>query len=104
MKTPWEIKIGNIAQYLAIGSFTIGTLLFILGLITKNNLFNNGTIIILGLIYVIIAVLINIIYLLFLIANLFITKNHHLFLIKKGFIMLSNIPIAIIYYSLLFII
>lgn len=100
MKTPWEIKIGKIALYIAIASFVIGTILFVYKSLFGEYIFGQSLIII-GLRYILIAVFINSIYLLFLIVSLFFTKKHHLFLIQTVFIMLANIPVALFYFSIL---
>ncbi len=99
MKIPWEIKIGNIAQYLAISSFAIGTILFMLTFILTSDFKNH--LIVIGFYYVGIVLLINLLYLIIMIISLFVTEFYHEYIIKKGFIMLANIPIAILYFFIL---
>ena len=99
MKTPWEIKIGNFAQYLAVGSFIIGTILFALKFALKHDF--QDYIIVIGLYYVIVAFFINFIYLIIMISSLFFTEHYHLHIIKKCLFMLTNIPIVILYYFII---
>lgn len=80
-------------QYCAITSFTLGTLLFIIFLISEKN-----TILFFGLYFTLFAIAFNA--LLFLINTfcaIFSDKNRKKYLVNSG-ILLINIPIAILYF------
>jgi hypothetical protein len=77
----------------AVYSFSIGTLLFLLSFVFNNN----GYLIITGYVYVIIALLINTLILLWLICNLILLKEQRQETLIKILILLANIPIAFFY-------
>lgn len=80
----------------AIGSFVIGTLLFVLYQVSKNDI-----ILLSGCLYVLLASLFNGLLLLHLIYELlFFNQKEETFI--KILILLSNIPIACLYFTLLF--
>lgn len=93
MKTPWEIKMGNIAQYIAFASFILGTLLFLIRFTIKDEF-----LLVIGLYYVLFTAVVNFVYLVSIIVSLFFTNKYHTFLIQKGLLMLANIPIAALYF------
>lgn len=82
------------SKALALLSFIIGTILFVL------QLYFQGTIRIIdiGLIFIIIAVIINTISLIALIFNLLVNTDYKLEILKTCGMILLNIPIAILYF------
>ena len=80
---------------LAIGSLIIGTLLFL-----SYELFPNHSLIMAGLIYVLIAILLNTIILFHLLYELVVLPNKEETLIRV-LIVISNIPIACFYLSII---
>jgi hypothetical protein len=91
-KKQYQNATGIFSTQLAIGSFAIGTLLLILQV-----LLHNETLIEIGLYYVIIAFIANLIMLLYLSFLLFTQLNHQEYYIIKILILLANIPIAFVY-------
>jgi len=88
-------KSSQIAKSTAIISFIIGTILFL-----SYQLTNIDVLIGLGLIYISIAFFTNSVLLLFLLIELFfVDKKERVEILKYIFLMLLNIPIAIIYLS-----
>ena len=87
---------GIFSTQLAIISFIIGTLFLI-----AQYIFNNSPIYIFAYIYILLAIVVNTIILLFLIYLFFTQKNHKQYFAIKIMILLSNIPIAISYLFLL---
>ncbi|VXB69277.1 conserved membrane hypothetical protein [Flavobacterium sp. 9AF] len=87
---------GKFARFFALGSFIIGSVLFLVFTITHYEI-----LIVIGFYYVIIAFFLNLILLLNTIYNLIVYK--HLFLFQLGtiLILLLNIPISIFYVDLL---
>lgn len=96
MKIPWEIKMGTVAQYIAIASFILGTLLFLIRFVIKDD-----SLLVIGLYYVLFTVVVNLVYLVSIFVSLFFTNKYHMFLIQKGLIMLANIPIAALYFFII---
>ncbi|MEC4004815.1 hypothetical protein OX283_009125 [Flavobacterium sp. SUN052] len=95
-KKQYQNATGIFSTQLAIGSFLVGTLLLILEL-----LFPNGQLLEFGLIYVIIAILFNLMVLIYLIYLCFTQKNHQEYYTIKILILLANIPIAIVYMKII---
>jgi hypothetical protein len=91
-KKQYHNATGIFSTQLAIGSFVIGTLLLILHLTVRSFDFIG-----IGLIYVAIAVIANLIMLFYLIYLCFTQKNHQDYFIIKILILLANIPIALVY-------
>ncbi|MCC9074215.1 hypothetical protein LNQ49_21730 [Flavobacterium sp. F-65] len=87
---------GRPSTELAIGCFTIGTILFLFFLLLKDN----SNILILGFLFVVAAILLNVIVLLHLVHSYFILPNQREYIGGKILILLSNIPIALLYYSM----
>ena len=88
-------KSSQIAKSTAIISFIIGTVIFVLFKLTEFE-FIFAT----GLFYVFGAVITNLVLLFFLIINLFFVElKERVEILKYIFLMLLNIPIAIIYLS-----
>jgi len=92
-KTKETHRINSTAKWLAIISFSIGSLIFLLFLFTKNT-----NLVFTGLIYVILAFFINLIALVTMIISLIINPKYR----KQDFIsilyLLSNVPIASLYF------
>ncbi|WP_298137443.1 hypothetical protein [Flavobacterium sp.] len=91
-KKQYENATGIFSTQLAIGSFIIGTILLIMHL-----LFPNGYLLFIGVLYVIIAILVNLLMLLQLLYLLLTQKNHQDYFTIKILILLANIPIAFVY-------
>lgn len=87
---------GRPSTELAIGCFTIGTILFLLFLMLKDN----STILIFGFLFVVFAIFLNALVLLHLLHSYFILPNQREYIGCKILILLSNIPIALLYYSM----
>lgn len=83
--------------YLAIGSFGIGTLLFLIYMLNPNQ-----TLIKIGFCYVLCALLINTIALISLIIELLIHWKNRENIIIKMLILLANLPIAFLYLNIIF--
>lgn len=82
---------------LALLSFILGTILFLTFIFSENE-----TIFIIGFFYVIIAFILNLITLFFVIFSFFKNPKQELLNIFQIIIMLLNIPISIIYFTILF--
>lgn len=91
-KQQYENATGIFSTQLAIGSFSIGTMLLILHLITPD-----GALFGVAAIYLIVAALVNLIMLIRLLYLLITQKNHQDYFTIKILILLSNIPIAFVY-------
>lgn len=91
-KKQYQNTTGIFSTQLAIGSFIIGTILLIMHL-----LFPNGNLLFVGFLYVIIAILVNLLMLLQLLYLLLTQKNHQDYFTTKILILLANIPIAFVY-------
>lgn len=87
---------GTVAQYIAIASFILGTLLFLIRFVIKDD-----SLLVIGLYYVLFTVVVNLVYLVSIFVSLFFTNKYHMFLIQKGLIMLANIPIAALYFFII---
>lgn len=83
---------------LAIGSFAIGTLL----LLSQKALPNEDMIFYIGLLYILIAIIINTIMFLYLIFLCFILPDERENLALRIIILLCNIPISILYLYFIF--
>ncbi len=83
---------------LAIGSFAIGTLLLLL---FKSNT-HVGLVLLIGFYYLLFSILINSIMLLYLIFLCVILPNERENLALKIILLLCNIPVAILYYNIIF--
>lgn len=88
---------GSYSTSVAMASFAVGTILLLAYLISKDNFF-----IILGYLYVLVAVLVNVVVLLHLLYLLVIRTDERHALTIRILILLSNIPIALFYLYLLF--
>lgn len=95
-KKQYQNATGIFSTQLAIGAFLIGTLLLILHL-----LFRSGIVIEIGLIYVSLAFIMNLIMLINLIILCFTQKNHQEYFTIKILILLANIPIAFVYLKII---
>jgi hypothetical protein len=93
-KEPFEAKT---ATELAVGCFTIGTLFFILFLTLQDTSF----IFIIGCIFIILALPLNAIMLLHLLHHLYILPRQRKYITLKIIILLSNIPLAFLYFNIL---
>ena len=82
-----------IPQIIAILSFAIGTALLLLYLIGNNKSYYSE----IGAYYILIAILINSLLFLGIIITSYFYKEYQLEIIKKSFLLLINIPIAILY-------
>jgi hypothetical protein len=78
---------------LAIGSFVIGTLL----LLTHKAMLHNNMVIIIGIYYILLAIFINTMMLLYLIFLCIILPDQRENLALKIILLLCNIPISILY-------
>lgn len=90
-------RVGKFSTQLAIGSFAFGTLLFLLHL----GLPNEDGIFILGFFYVLFAALINGIVFVNLLFHFTINPQKREIIVIKMMILLSNIPIALMYFYLI---
>lgn len=88
---------GRTSTELAIGCLTIGTLFFILFLILQDTSFA----FIIGFIFIIMAVPLNAIMLVHLLHHFYILPQQRKYIGQKIIILLSNIPIAFLYFSIL---
>jgi hypothetical protein len=88
---------GRTATELAVGCFTIGTLFFILFLTLSDTSF----IFIIGCIFVIMVLPLNAIMLTHLLHHFCILPQQRKYIALKIIILLSNIPIAFLYFSIL---
>jgi hypothetical protein len=94
-KQQYKSATGIFSTQLALGSFSIGTILLIIHLI-----FPYGNLLGIGFCYLIFAIVINLI-MFFRLIYLFITqKNHQDYFAVKILILLSNIPIAFVYFKI----
>lgn len=86
------------STYLAIGSFCIGTLLFLIHLILPKF----GLLYLIGYFYLILAFLANLFVFLYLLFQFFVQPKEREALTVKMLIMLANIPIALLYLYIVF--
>ena len=96
-KQQYKNATGIFSTQLAIGSFIIGTLLLLLHL-----LFPESIVIIIGFLFVVFAIKINIAVLANLIYLLITQKNHFEYYTVKILILLANIPVTIVYLKIVF--
>ncbi|PJJ07377.1 hypothetical protein CLU83_0544 [Flavobacterium sp. 1] len=85
---------GSASTELALGCFTIGTLFFILFLTLTDNSF----ILIIGFVFIVLAALLNIIMLANLLHHFYILPKQRKYIVLRISILLSNIPVAFLYY------
>lgn len=83
--------------YLAIGSFGVGTVLFLSYLA-----YPNPTLIYIGICYVLCALLVNTIAFISLIIELLVHLNNRENIIIRMLILLANLPIAFLYLNIIF--
>ena len=91
-KKQYQNATGILSTQIAITSFVIGTILLIAYLLLLNS-----SLLQIGIIYLIIAFLVNLIMLVYLIYLWITQKNHQEYFTIKILIMLANIPIAFVY-------
>lgn len=96
-KQQYKNATGIFSTQLAIGSFIIGTLLLLLHL-----QFPESIVIIIGFVFVVFAIIFNLILLVQLIYLLITQKNHFEYYTIKILILLANIPITIVYLKIVF--
>ncbi|MGQ7944613.1 hypothetical protein [Flavobacterium sp. WC2509] len=85
---------GSTSTELAFGCFAIGSLFFILFLTLQDNSF----ILIIGFIFIVLAGLLNIIMLTHLLYHFYICPQQRKYIGIKISILISNIPVAFLYY------
>jgi hypothetical protein len=88
---------GRTTTELAVGCFTIGTLFFSLFLTLQDTSF----VFIIGCIFIILAVPLNAIMFLHLLHHFYILPKQRKYIAAKTLILLGNIPIAFLYFSIL---
>ena len=96
-KKQYQNATGILSTQIAITSFVIGTILLIAYLLLLNS-----SLLQIGIIYLIIAFLVNLIMLVYLIYLWITQKNHQEYFTIKILIMLANIPIAFVYLKIVF--
>lgn len=89
---------GRTSTELALGCFTIGTLLFILFLTLADNTF----ILLIGFVFFMLAAILNIIMLTHLLYHFYMMPQQRKYIGLKIGILLSNIPIAFLYLGIIF--
>lgn len=94
---PEEPFEGRTSTELAIGCFSIGTLFFILFLTLQDTSFA----FIIGFIFIIMALPLNVIMLCHLLHHYYILPQQRKYIGIKILILMSNLPIAFLYYSIL---
>jgi|SRR6218665_661380 len=85
---------GNFSTQTALFSFGIGTLILVTHLLFPKA----NRIIYCGLVYVVLAAIINILVLLVLLYHFIVTPNYREYFAIKILILLANIPIAVLYF------
>ncbi|WP_268847094.1 hypothetical protein [Flavobacterium aestivum] len=88
---------GRTSTELALGCFAIGTLFFILFLTLQDTSF----IFIIGFIFIVVATILNAIMLHHLLYHFYILPQQRKYIGQKILILLSNIPIAFLYFNIL---
>lgn len=88
---------GRSSTELALGCFTIGTLLFILFLTLTDNSF----ILLISFVFIVLATPLNIIMLSHLLYHFYIRPQQRKYIGVKIAILLSNIPIAFLYFGII---
>lgn len=98
-KNPFYPKLfkGDYSSELAVGTFAVGTLLFLLYYVFPNK----TELIMTGIFYILFALLLNGMMLLYLLYQLIILPKKRENITIKILILLSNIPIAILYFYLI---
>ena len=91
-KAQYKSATGIFSTQLALGSFSIGTVLLIAHLIKPD-----GQLLAVGFIYTLFAAIVNLIVLLKLFFLLLTQKNHQDYFAVKILILLANIPIVFVY-------
>lgn len=94
LELTWPETPGRFSTYLAIGSFTIGTILLALHLYSRFEL----NIVLIGLYYIILAFVLNAMTLLYLFYHFIVNKAERQVLAIRILILLANIPIAFMYF------
>ena len=94
----YQSKSGILSTQIAITSFVIGTVIMLLGNLYPPKYF----IIVIGLFYVAIALLVNAAMLLLLVYFFLKEEEHREYFAIKILILLANIPIAILYFCIVF--
>lgn len=92
-KEPFD---GKPSTELALGCFAIGSLFFILNLTLTDSSF----ILLIGFLFIILAIPLNIIMLTHLLHQYYILPQQRKYIGTKILILLSNIPIALLYYTI----
>jgi hypothetical protein len=92
----YEHVVGQVSTYVAIISFLLGTALYVAFDLTQN-----GNLLAIGLIYVCLAIVINLAVVLNLVMLWATQRLHRKFFLVKIGIVLANIPIALLYLYLL---
>ncbi|XLS30131.1 hypothetical protein ACJD0Z_04725 [Flavobacteriaceae bacterium M23B6Z8] len=88
-------KLGKIAELLAGISFGLGTILLLIAIAIIEI---REEIIVIGLYYVIAAIVINLLYFLtLLVCMLFVSNRFRVYLLLKALLLLCNIPVVFIY-------
>ena len=87
---------GSASTELALGCFAIGTFFFILYLTLTDSSF----ILLIGFLFIILAIPLNIIMLTHLLHQFYILPQQRKYIGIKIMILLSNIPIALLYYTI----
>lgn len=98
IKSKWLNKILHTPIVLTIISFTIGTVFLGLHLVDTTSL----SIVIIGFYYVLLAIVVNLLFLLALIVLSFIYRKHQKEILMRTAWILINIPIVIIYMFIIF--
>jgi hypothetical protein len=88
---------GRTSSELAFGCFSIGTLFFILYL----TLLDNSDVLIIGFVFIVLAIPLNVIMLVHLLYHFYILPKQRKYIGIKILILLSNIPIALMYLYLI---
>lgn len=88
---------GRTSTELALGCFAIGTLFFILFMTLQDTSF----IILIGFIFCVFAVILNTIMLYHLLYHFYVLPQQRKYIGTKILILLGNIPIALLYYSII---
>ncbi|HKO76403.1 MAG TPA: hypothetical protein VJU52_04265 [Flavobacterium sp.] len=88
---------GRTSTELAIGCFTIGTLFFILFLTLQDTSF----VLIIGFIFMVMAIFLNAIMFCHLLYHFYILPQQRKYIGLKIVILLSNIPVAFLYFSII---
>ena len=93
-KFTYQSEIGDLSIDVAKGSFAVGTLLLLVGLVLPGNM----AILTIGFFYVLIAGIINILTLIALLACCLAVWDYRKYYTIRMLILLANLPIAIFYF------